>query len=75
MVVDPKIITTHALGGVGVGHKEPEYECPAHGNIGDSCMTVFMNTNIYKFEHRYCLVCYDEFLRGKRSTVNTVKEI
>ena len=74
MTVDPKTVTVHALGGVVVGMPE-KYECPAHGNVGDVYMTVHMSTGVYKFEHKYCLVCYDEFLRGKRSSVNMVKKV
>ena len=73
MSIDPKIVTVHALGGVGIGTEAPKYKCPAHGNVDNVYMTVKMHIDVYKFDHKYCLVCYDEFLRGKRSSVNMVK--
>ena len=67
-------VVVHCLGGVGIDLKIPKYKCPIHGEI-EHTMSIILNDKVYNFKHDYCLVCYDEFLRGKRKDVNLVKKI
>lgn len=47
-----------------------KFKCPYHGDIEKSIITLKSDTPIYKYEHDYCAICFDEFVAGKRTTVN-----